>query len=904
MYKQQNLPSRNRRKKKHVHSHGPHKSSKALQKKSVMEANEVARLRIRIQNEMPSPGAASFDKASFDELPLSKGTLAGLRSGKFKRMTRIQRIAVPHALAGRDVLGAAKTGSGKTLAFLIPVVERLYRERWGDGDGVGALVISPTRELALQIFDVLRGIAGCHDGMTAALITGGKDFSSEQDHVHRMNIIVCTPGRLLQHFEQTPGFHCDELKMLVLDEADRILDMGFEQEINQILHHLPPSGNESVGGRQTLLFSATQTKSIKQLARLSLSNPEFVSVHDKARFATPERLSQHVAEVDLPDKLDVVYSFLRTHLRQKTIVFFSSCKQVRFVYEGLRRMRPGVPLMALHGKVKPARRNFVYRSFIEKKVGTGCVLFATDIAARGLDFPNVDWVIQADCPEDVETYIHRVGRTARFKRGGRSLLLLLPSEIHFHNLLEKAKIPIKKIAINPDKLSSTSIREQLGAHAAQDADFKYLAQKAFISYMRSVYLRKNKLVFDIRKLPAEEFAFSMGLPSMPQIKILSNSAAQDGADDFSSDEDGSNTGYQKKKNKNKKLERLRAKIKSEKQRKREEALRAAVAKASAKQVEESKQLALLKAKRKARHSSSSSSSSDCDSGSSSSGSSESGSSSSESSDSDLEDISGANPLENLSRSVIDQLRRRKNPGVFSEAREKIRALIDDDGNDQGDDGGVLVLKRRIGIQDSDDSDSDNAENVRLALKQSSRPRKKIRIDGSGHGKNTRKVFDEDGQAMLPFEKLAASDAAAVQNIDLKEATSSHMSALAKRLASVDEEDKRSNRARVKENRIKNKEKAKALANLEGGNDMEVMQYQLGTGSESESESESGSGSDDSDGSNNSDDNINGKNEDDRGMRNSRVGSSEAGMRNLPAQDRLSHLSEAEKSRLLASILSK
>ena len=304
-------------------------------------------------------------------------------------MTRIQRIAIPHALAGRDVLGAAKTGSGKTLAFLIPTLERLYRERWGEGDGVGALIISPTRELALQIFEVLRGLARRHSDVTAALITGGKDFRSEQDHVARMNIIVCTPGRLLQHFEQTPSFHCEDLKVLVLDEADRILDMGFENELNAILSHLP-----STGTRQTLLFSATQTKSVKQLARLSLSQPEYVSVHEQARFATPERLKQHVAEVPLPQKIDVVYSFLRTHLRHKIIIFFSSCKQVRFVYEGLKRMRPGVPLMALHGKVKQARRSYVYQSFVDKKPGHGVVLFATDIAARGLDFPGVDWVIQ------------------------------------------------------------------------------------------------------------------------------------------------------------------------------------------------------------------------------------------------------------------------------------------------------------------------------------------------------------------------------------------------------------------------------------------------------------------------------------------------------------------------------
>ena len=155
-------------------------------KRSDIQSAEIKTLIQRIVDESPARGHLDISSASFPDLPLSKDTLVGLRDNAFKHMTRIQRIAIPHALAGRDVLGAAKTGSGKTLAFLIPTLEKLYRERWGEGDGVGALIISPTRELALQIFEVLRKLAKRHVGMTAALITGGKDFSSEQDHIARM----------------------------------------------------------------------------------------------------------------------------------------------------------------------------------------------------------------------------------------------------------------------------------------------------------------------------------------------------------------------------------------------------------------------------------------------------------------------------------------------------------------------------------------------------------------------------------------------------------------------------------------------------------------------------------------------------------------------------------------------
>ena len=641
-----------------------HHNSTTTTKRSDLVTEEIKTLTQRIVDESPARGNVDISSSSFPDLPLSKATLIGLRDNAFKHMTRIQRIAIPHALAGRDVLGAAKTGSGKTLAFLIPTLEKLYRERWGEGDGVGALIVSPTRELALQIFEVLRKLAQRHVGMTAALITGGKDFSSEQDHIARMNIIVCTPGRLLQHFEQTPGFHCEDLKVLVLDEADRILDMGFENELNAILSHLPLSGS-----RQTLLFSATQTKSVKQLARLSLTHPEYVSVHESARFATPERLKQHVAEVALPQKIDVVYSFIRTHLRHKIIIFFSSCKQVRFVYEGLRRLRPGVPLMALHGKVKQARRSYVYQNFVDKKPGHGVVLFATDIAARGLDFPGVDWVIQADAPEDVATYIHRVGRTARFKKTGRSLLLLCPSEMGFQDLLEKAKVPVEKIAINPDKMITSSVKDQFASHAAQDPDFKYLAQKCFISYMRSVYVRKNKKVFNVKKLPAMLYAESLGLPSMPRIKMLRNAGDSDSEEEDNGG--GGGGGGIKIKNQNKKLMRLKANIAADKLKKRNEMVQKRVASESAAAAASkgSQKTTKTKTRKKRKNN-------DSDSDGSSSSGSSSGSSSSSGSDSDSSDEEEQDNNTGGSQKLgqLDQLMKRKNAGVLNRDRENIRDM--------------------------------------------------------------------------------------------------------------------------------------------------------------------------------------------------------------------------------------
>jgi len=234
----------------------------SAQQNRASEKAEIDQLQTRLSTPIERPDLLRL----FAELPISKRTLEGLGAASWVEMTEIQRGALPLALAGKDVLGAAKTGSGKTLSFIIPVLETLYRLQWTPMDGLGALVISPTRELALQIFDVLKK-AGSKHSFSAGLVIGGKDVKEERDRLVRMNILVCTPGRLLQHMDETPNFDCSNLRLLVLDEADRILDMGFEANVNAIIENLPKA-------RQTLLFSATQTKSVRDLARLSLKARE------------------------------------------------------------------------------------------------------------------------------------------------------------------------------------------------------------------------------------------------------------------------------------------------------------------------------------------------------------------------------------------------------------------------------------------------------------------------------------------------------------------------------------------------------------------------------------------------------------------------------------------------------
>ncbi|XBW35993.1 hypothetical protein QEN19_001568 [Hanseniaspora menglaensis] len=483
------------------------------------ELEGIDTLNKRIQEWDVKPNSSMTLKAkNFKDLPLSTNMVKGLSDNGFTKMTPIQQHSIPVSLQNWDILASAQTGSGKTLAFLIPILEKLYKKQWSEYDGLGALVISPTRELAIQTYEVLLKI-GKKYNLAAGLVIGGKDLKFEMERIYKMNILICTPGRLLQHMDQSAGFDVSNLQMLVLDEADRCLDMGFKKSLDAIISNLPTE-------RQTLLFSATQSQSLESLARLSLTNYKTVedptirnivsSIKDKDnKTTTPATLQQSYVTVQLPKKLDMLYSFMKTHLKTKMIVFLSSSKQVHFVYETLRKLQPGISLMHLHGRQKQTYRTDVLEKFSKAQ---HVVLFATDVVARGIDFPAVDWVVQVDCPEDVDTYIHRAGRSARNGKNGKNLLILTPSEEEgMLKRLVNRNIEPKKLNIKESKMRS--ITNNLQSLLFQDPELKYLAQKAFISYVKSIYVQKDKEVFKFDDLPSEEFAQSLGLPGAPKIKF-------------------------------------------------------------------------------------------------------------------------------------------------------------------------------------------------------------------------------------------------------------------------------------------------------------------------------------------------------------------------------------------------
>ncbi|KAM0682922.1 ATP-dependent RNA helicase dbp4 [Mitosporidium daphniae] len=401
-------------------------------------------------------------------------------------MTDVQQAVIPQILLGRDILATAKTGSGKTLAFLIPMLEILSRLKITRSDGPSALVISPTRELALQSFEVLKRVGHHYSTLSAGLVIGGKSLKQEKATICRMNIIIATPGRLLQHMDQTEGFELRSLKVLVLDEADKIFELGFSATINAIFAGLPPPST-----RQTMLFSATLANSVNEFARLSLRDPLSIQVHDQKEkndqktpqsLQMPDKLQQFFMRVPFERKIDFLFSFIKTHLKCKMLIFVSSCKQARFIYELFCKMQPGIPITSLHGKQSQMKRIALFKDFCARNAS---LMIATDIASRGLDFPLIDWVIHMDAPDSLETYIHRSGRTARYEATGSSLLFVAPFELDTFPFLSKLS-SCQELSPSASKILATE--EKIGSICTQFSEIKYLASCAMLSYIRSIVL--------------------------------------------------------------------------------------------------------------------------------------------------------------------------------------------------------------------------------------------------------------------------------------------------------------------------------------------------------------------------------------------------------------------------------
>merc|ERR1712227_410059 len=439
---------------------------------------------------------------------VSEETIKAIVEGMgYQNMMPIQARAIPHLLTGKDVLAAARTGSGKPFAFLVPIVELITKLKFMDRNGTGAVILAPTRELAMQTYGVLKELMADHP-QTHGLIMGGSDRKQEAKRLgNGVNIVVATPGRLLDHLQNTASFMVKNLMCLCIDEADRILEVGFEEEMKQIIKLLPKK-------RQTMLFSATQTKKTEDLARISLKKmPVYIGVDDLKETATSDMLEQGyiMAESDL--RLRVLYTFLKKNKNKKIMVFFSSCMSVKFHYELFNYI--DVTCLSIHGKQKQTKRTSTFFSFCNADTG---ILFCTDVAARGLDIPEVDWIVQYDPPDDPREYIHRVGRACRgeSKNKGHALLFLRPQEAGFLQYLKKSKVPLSEFSIQSSKVAN--IQQQLEKLLSKNYYLNQSAREGYKSYVRA-YASHSLKVFNVQTLDLKKVAKSFGFETPPWVDL-------------------------------------------------------------------------------------------------------------------------------------------------------------------------------------------------------------------------------------------------------------------------------------------------------------------------------------------------------------------------------------------------
>ncbi|PNP44326.1 hypothetical protein TGAMA5MH_03932 [Trichoderma gamsii] len=450
---------------------------------------------------------AESDK--FEDLKLTEKTMRAIQEMGFTKMTSIQRSAIPPLLAGKDVLGAAKTGSGKTLAFLIPAIEILSSLRFKPRNGTGVIVVSPTRELALQIFGVARELMK-HHSQTYGIVIGGANRRAEVEKLTKgVNLLIATPGRLLDHLLNTQ-FVFKNLKSLIIDEADRILEVGFEDEMRQIVKVL------SNDDRQTMLFSATQTTKVEDLARISLRpGPLYINVDEEKQHSTVDGLEQGYVLCEGDERFLLLFSFLRKMQakKKKVIVFFSSCNSVKYYSELLNYI--DCPVLDLHGKQKQQKRTNTFFEFSNAPHG---ILICTDVAARGLDIPAVDFIVQFDPPDNTRDYIHRVGRTARGSDAkGRSLLFLQPNEVGFLSHLKAARVPVVEFEFPRKKI--INVQSQLEKLIGKNYYLQQSAKDAFKAYLHAYASHSLRSVYDVQKLDLVKIAKSFGFSTPPRVDI-------------------------------------------------------------------------------------------------------------------------------------------------------------------------------------------------------------------------------------------------------------------------------------------------------------------------------------------------------------------------------------------------
>jgi ATP-dependent RNA helicase RhlB len=373
-----------------------------------------------------------FSSRTFDEFDLPDSVRAGLADAGFTRCTLVQAEVLPPALAGRDVAAQAQTGTGKTAAYLVTIFTRLLDNPDHEGRP-RALIVAPTRELAVQIHaDAVQ--LGAHTGFKAEAVFGGMDYRAQRDELARgVDLLVGTPGRLLDYLRQGVA-SLKDVEVFVVDEADRMFDMGFIDDLREISRRLPRPGR-----RQTMFFTATMSTRVSELGWREMRDPVDILVNPEE--ITPDRLSQKLYHVGGREKFSLLLGLLAREGCDRTMVFVNTRHEARRLVERLERH--GYTVRALTGSVIQTRRLKVLKDF---KEGTLPILVATDVASRGLHIEGVTHVINYDLPEDPEDYVHRVGRTARAGAAGKAISLACENFIYSLSSIERllgASIPVE-----------------------------------------------------------------------------------------------------------------------------------------------------------------------------------------------------------------------------------------------------------------------------------------------------------------------------------------------------------------------------------------------------------------------------------------------------------------------------
>eukprot|EP01130_Rhizamoeba_saxonica_P014025 TRINITY_DN6060_c0_g1_i3.p1 TRINITY_DN6060_c0_g1~~TRINITY_DN6060_c0_g1_i3.p1 ORF type:complete len:668 (-),score=129.06 TRINITY_DN6060_c0_g1_i3:97-2100(-) len=527
----------------------------------------------KLQDEINTEQLDVFADGDWDNLDICDKLKRQLfEKMEFLKPTTIQNRAIPKIVGNKDVLVKAQTGSGKTLTYLIPIIQDLQARQMGRYDGSYALIISPTRELCLQIYEVLEILLRPWPHIVPGYIIGGEKRKSEKARLRKgISVLVATPGRLLDHLETSYAFKVNPLRWLILDEADRLLDMGFENTIRVITRILNERCSEE---RNNVLTSATLNKNVNRLALLSMESPVYVGVDetDNTEFTeygtheVPDSLTQLYSIVPLKKRLTMLAAFIRwkilTEVNCKMIVFMSNRAMVDYIFSLFSAVKfpkrapvnshkheldvekedmiPG-SFFKLHGDLPQNVRSETFFSFRESP---SAVLICTDVAARGLDLPNVSWIVQYDAPSDPAAYIHRIGRTARIGHSGNALLFVLPSEIGYIDILKEKDMKFTELLTDDIMITLTTNLERnpvrradLEMHNLQyefqnivesegEIDYKSMAIKAYQTYVQSyaTHTKSTKHIFHVRNLHLGHLSKSFALKELPtEFKRVLNS---------------------------------------------------------------------------------------------------------------------------------------------------------------------------------------------------------------------------------------------------------------------------------------------------------------------------------------------------------------------------------------------